>query len=125
MAPPRVERGNFDYESGMAAGRRLFAQEEKPDGIFCANDMMAMGVMDVARSEFKLRIPEDLGIVGFDDIPQAAWATYDLTTFRQDVDAMTDETLSILKARIENENLEPKLSLIAGRLVSRKSVRTG
>lgn len=123
MQPPGIERGDFDYESGMDAARHLFARSEQPDGVFCANDMMAMGLMDVARTEFGLRIPEDLGVVGFDDIPQAAWATYNLTTFRQEVEAMTDETLSILRARIENGNLEPKLSLVPGQLISRGSVR--
>ncbi len=58
-----------------------------------------------------------------DNVPQAAWAPYSLTTFRQQIEVMTDETMSILSARIENAALEPKLSLIPGELIVRGSVR--
>ena len=71
------------YETGQQAMRELLVGLNPPDGVFFINDLMACGGIDTARREFKRRLPEDLCILGFDDIAQAAWAGYDLTTFAQ------------------------------------------
>jgi DNA-binding LacI/PurR family transcriptional regulator len=81
---PQVWRGaSTTYEVGQQAMRELLAGLDPPDGVFCINDLMACGCIDTARHEFKRRLPQDLCILGFDDIAQAAWAGYDLTTFAQ------------------------------------------
>ena len=54
-------------ESGYAAVKRLLERVDRPDAIFCANDLMAMAAIDVARTDLGLRVPEDVSIVGFDD----------------------------------------------------------
>ncbi|CDZ41727.1 Transcriptional regulator, LacI family [Neorhizobium galegae bv. officinalis] len=61
-----------DYDSGITAARELFAGGARPDAVFCANDQIAFGVMDFIRIEAKLRIPEDVAVIGFDDVPEAA-----------------------------------------------------
>ena len=53
-------------------------------------DMLALGFLDVARIEFSMRVPEELCVIGFDDIPAAGWLGYDLTTFRQPIDGIAD-----------------------------------
>jgi DNA-binding LacI/PurR family transcriptional regulator len=81
---PQLWRGaSTSYQAGQQAMRELLVGLDPPDGVFCINDLMACGCIDTARHEFKRRLPEDLCILGFDDIAQAAWAGYDLTTFAQ------------------------------------------
>ncbi|MCG6116263.1 MAG: LacI family DNA-binding transcriptional regulator, partial [Mesorhizobium sp.] len=58
--------GQFDHESGAAGMRALLTQDDRPDAIICANDLMAIGAIDTARAEFSLDIPGDISIVGFD-----------------------------------------------------------
>jgi len=69
------------YETGQQAVRELLVGLNPLDGVFFINDLMACRGLDTARREFKRRLPEDLCILGFDNIAQAAWSGYDLTTF--------------------------------------------
>lgn len=80
--------GAGGYEGGRRAALVLWSGVKKPDGIFCATDMLALGVLDVLRVQMDIRVPEEVAVVGFDDIPQAAQAAYGLTTIRQDPDAL-------------------------------------
>lgn len=76
-------RGVFTFEDGMRLGSELLAQPERPTAITCGDDLQALGVYEAARRA-GLRIPDDLSVVGFDDVDQAAWAAPPLTTVRQD-----------------------------------------
>ncbi len=84
---------------------------------------MALGALDALRIQLGLRVPDDVSLVGFDDIAAAAWPTYDLTTFRQPIDRMVEETLRLLAERIANPNREPATVLVPGRLIPRASAR--
>jgi DNA-binding LacI/PurR family transcriptional regulator len=88
--------GNFEHGQAKEAARRMFDRSDPPDSVFVCNDHMAFAVMDVLRSELGLRVPDDVSVAGFDDVPPAAWAAYDLTTFRQRVNRMVAETVTIL-----------------------------
>ena len=91
LPTPREEpAGAFTYAAGYAAAQRLLARPERPEALFCANDILAIGAMEAARREFGLRIPQDLAIAGFDDIAMAAWPAHDLTTLRQPIPAMVE-----------------------------------
>ena len=68
----------------------------RPDAAFCVTDLLACGFMDAARFEFGLAVPADLCVVGFDDIEQAGWASYNLTTFRQPIDAIADHIMTLV-----------------------------
>ena len=72
------------------------AGRSRPDGVFCANDILAIGFMDAARREFGLDIPGDLSVVGFDDIAMAHWPSHALTTVRQPVGKMIDVTMELI-----------------------------
>ena len=63
-----------------------------------------MAVMDVARLEFNLRIPEDLQVIGFDDIPQTQWLNYQLTTFKQDFRRLARESVKIVVSQIQEQD---------------------
>ena len=77
--------GPTSYQTGLDLGTRLLTQGERPDGIFCTTDLIACGVMDAARTRFRLEVPKDVSVIGFDDIEQAGWESYSLTTFRQPI----------------------------------------
>jgi DNA-binding LacI/PurR family transcriptional regulator len=115
--------GNFQHPLAQEAARRMFDCTTPPDAVFVCNDHMAFAVMDVIRFELGLRIPEDVSVVGFDDVPPAAWPAYNLTTFRQRVNRMVAETVSTLIDRIEAKNAEPRRVKIDGALIVRKSTR--
>ena len=117
------EPGEYTYESGYEATCRLLRCATPPTAIFCANDIMALGALDAARSACGMRVPDDVSIVGFDDIPTASWPAYNLTTIRQPVNRMITATLDLLKERLDNPNAEPVLKLLPGVLVARGSAR--
>jgi DNA-binding LacI/PurR family transcriptional regulator len=117
------EQAAYTYEAGYNATIRLFQHNEPPDAIFCANDVMAFGALDAVRHKLGLRVPEDVSIIGFDDIPTARWPAYELTTIRQPVNRMIDATLDLLLERQENPATAPALRLIPGPLIQRKSTR--
>lgn len=71
--------------------------------IFAANDHMAFAVLDTLRMQLGLRVPDDVGVVGFDNMPQSSWGGYQLTTIEQDAGLITDATVSLLIAQIEGE----------------------
>jgi len=118
------EQGEYTYESGYEAAKRLLQQDNPPDAIFCANDIMALGAIDAARHVVGLKVPEDVSIVGFDDIPTANWPSYSLTTIRQPVNQMIEATIELLLERFETPDIEPVLQLVPGPLIQRASTRT-
>ena len=114
--------GNFRYEDGYHAALALMQQRRPPQAIFCANDMMAIGAIDALRNEAGVRVPEEVMIAGFDDIPAAGWASYSLTTIRQEVDQMVQAAVDILQTKAEGqENARGLLKLVRGTLVQRGS----
>lgn len=118
--------GNFDSDHARQAARDLFDQPdtERPDAVFVANDHMAFAVMDVIRFELGLRVPEDVSVVGYDDVPPAAWPAYNLTTMRQRANSMVEETVDALMDHINSpETACPRRVAIDGPLVVRTSAR--
>lgn len=93
---PILRSGSTTYESGAAAARDIFSRPGTPDGVFCVTDLLACGFIDTARYEFKLEVPTDLCVVGFDDIDQASWASYELTTFRQPVEQVAEHIVQLI-----------------------------
>jgi DNA-binding LacI/PurR family transcriptional regulator len=118
------EVGNFRYEEAQDAARKMFADPgNRPDSVFVCNDHMAFAVMDVLRFELALRVPEDVSVVGFDDVPPAKWPAYNLTTYRQNVDDMVAETVTTLFDSIANKDRNARRVVLEGELVVRGSTR--
>lgn len=88
--------GDYSYAWGREEAGRLLERKERPDGIFCGNDMIAAGVID-RWAQAGLSAPCDFRIIGYDDIPMAGWAHYDLTSFNQDSDAMAMLAVEMLE----------------------------
>lgn len=117
--------GNYHYAEAAEATRELFDRPDRPDALFVADDHMAFAALDVIRHEFRLRVPEDVAVIGFDDVPQAAWPSFDLTTIRQHVNRMVSEAVSELIAAIEKPDLAPRKLRIPPTVVERGTTRTG
>lgn len=117
------EVGNFDLEQARQAARNMFSKDEIPDAVFVANDHMAFAVMDVIRFELGIKIPEQVSVVGYDDVPVAAWPAYSLSTVRQPAKRMVAETVSILIDCIENNSTIARRIEIDGPLIERGSVK--
>ena len=123
-APLRAQ-GGFTFDGGLRAATELLALKTPPDAIFAANDIMALGVLDGLRRAGGLRVPEDVWVVGFDDIAASAWPSFDLTTFRQPINRMIAETLRILDLAESGAPSSPRTVLRPGRLIERGSTESG
>jgi DNA-binding LacI/PurR family transcriptional regulator len=115
--------GNFMTEDTRAATLRLFEAFDPPDAIFVANDHMAFAVMDTLRFELGLCVPDSVSVVGFDDVPAAAWPAYRLTTVRQRAGAMVEQTLDLLIGRIEGRDTGAQRRVVEAPLILRGSAR--
>lgn len=115
--------GGYQFERAEQATREMFGGAERPDAVFVANDHMAFAVMDVLREELNLRIPEDVSVIGFDDVPGACWRGYNLTTVAQNLGSMVDSTLSILLEQIDNQAVERHAAVLPVELVVRGTTR--
>ena len=95
-----VFEGDFTEEAGWAAGRRIAQTKPRPDAVFAANDMMAVGCLAALR-EAGLRVPEDVALGGFDDIPIARYITPALSTIRVPIAALGAAALDTLVKAVE------------------------
>ena len=123
---PTVVPGHFDHDSGAAGLAQLIELTKgKLEAVICANDLMAIGAIDAARTEFGLTLPEDISIVGFDGVGPARWPSYRLTTICQPVRRMTEAAVHMLVERIEQAGLPPEVRTFAGTLIEGASARLG
>jgi len=104
----------YEHVSKYLAGMNA---EDRPDILVCENDALAMGAVDAIRYELDLRIPEDIAVTGFDDVPQASSPHYKLTTYRQPISAMVEGLVQVLQGDPETTNLNQ----FYGHLVVRES----
>lgn len=118
-----VRIGNYSRVGAEAAARDMLSLTKPPEAIFVANDHMAVGVMDVARYEFHLSVPDDLSIVGYDDVGPASWPSYAITTVTQPIGAMVEAAVDILMDQIDSGDIEPQRKVIASELIVRTSAR--
>lgn len=90
--------GHYSFDGAIRAARMLFNRisSNRPDAVFVANDHMAFGVLDVLRNECQLAVPDDVQVIGFDNVPQSAWGGYRLSTIEQDSECMSTEAVRIL-----------------------------
>jgi DNA-binding LacI/PurR family transcriptional regulator len=122
-APPLRVVGGYDMAQASEAADALFARDDRPDAVFCASDHMAIAVMDRARFRHRLRVPDDVSIIGFDDAVPAAWPAYSLTTFSQPVEGMVSSAVDALVSRLEGDDAPPRRIVVPGELVVRGSAR--
>ncbi len=118
--PKWVVEGDFQYQSGCSAAKKLFHHQPSPTAIFACNDLMAIGAFRFAH-EKNLRVPEQLSIVGFDDVHLASYTNPPLTTIRQSKREMGAQAAKLLLERIAQQDLEPHQEILDTELVIRGS----
>lgn len=104
--PTRIVDGDFTQTSGYRAAGGLLSGAERPDALFVGNDTMAIGAL-LAVQEAGLRCPEDVAIVGFDDVPMAGLVRPALTTLRVDIVGIGRRALDRLMGLIRGKDAEP------------------
>lgn len=121
---PQYVEANYTYDLAQTKIRELLASENRPDSIMCATDIIAIAVMDIARQEFGLSVPEDLQVIGLDNTPQASWLSYQLTSFQQDFERMARESVKIVVNQIQEQDQSLVKLMIPAKLVERKTIRS-
>lgn len=119
LAPVALTTGNYSYDGGLESTRSLLAQHPEIDGLFCANDAMALGALAVATGEMKRRVPETLSIIGFDDIALARWPSFGLTTIRNDIEETVSQMMRLLARRLDTPSAPAELVRIRPEFVPR------
>lgn len=121
LRPELTRRGPFAHETGHRAIRELLSNRPRPTAVFCANDVIAIGALNAARA-LGIRVPDELSIVGFDDIRMAGWEVFQLTTVRQNLQAMCETATDLLLARIAEPDRPPQQHVLPARLVRRATL---
>jgi LacI family repressor for deo operon, udp, cdd, tsx, nupC, and nupG len=119
---PLVQEGDFSYESGFNLMKKLLMLDELPTAVFAANDEMAMGAIKAAKTK-GIKVPEDLSVIGFDDIKFASIFEPALTTIAQPTFEMGKKAMDLLLKLINNEELEKDQFMLADKLIVRDSCR--
>lgn len=122
LEPGPCAEGDWTPRGGYEAAQRLLATHAPFSGLVVANDQMALGAIRALR-EHGLRVPEDVSIVGFDDIPEAAYFDPPLTTVRQDFAALGEHSVDYLIDLIGNRQTPLHQRVIHTTLIERQSVR--
>lgn len=122
LALPRalVRRSAFDHDAAMTAAASLLTGPERPTAIVAANDVIALGVLSALRAA-GLRTPDDVTVVGFDDIPMAGWPLVGLTTVRCDLDALARAAVDLLTRQLRGEPVAPATLRMPVTLVERRT----
>jgi LacI family transcriptional regulator len=119
--PEYILRGDFNEESGYKSGQLLLATSSRPDAVFAANDMMAIGCMS-ALLDAGLQLPRDMAVVGFDDVPTARFVRPPLTTVRVRIADIGARALDQLVEAIDSKSeMGPRMETVPAELVIRAS----
>lgn len=94
--------GELDYDWGRQVATGMVDMSDRPDGIFCGNDLIAAGLID-CWAKAGLQAPQDFRIIGYDNMPLASWDHYDLTSFDQQTDAMAEMAVGLLEGHASSE----------------------
>ncbi|WP_062208310.1 LacI family DNA-binding transcriptional regulator [Streptomyces sp. NBRC 109706] len=122
VPPDHLSHGEFNERSGYAQAQALLALPEPPTAVFAASDLQALGAFEAMR-ERGLRAPDDLSVVGFDDLPLARRVSPPLTTVRQPILEMSTLATRTLLRLMDGEPLENPRVELATRLIVRESTR--
>ncbi|TPX02486.1 LacI family transcriptional regulator [Schumannella luteola] len=123
IRPDWIRFGDFHTSGGYEHGMSLLAGDDRPTAIFAGSDLQALGVMEAVR-ELGLRVPDDLSLVGYDDIPLAKWVSPRLTTVRQPLRRMAEEATRLV-IRMTEAPLEsvPRMDLATNLVVRESTAR--
>ena len=116
-----IDGGRHSYDAGFDATCRLYSFAEQPDALFFADDILACGGMDAIRHELGLKIPQQVGVIGVDDMGFAGSRAYDLTTIRQPFNEMVKQSVDTLLGHMNEDTLVAKEITLPCELIIRNS----
>jgi len=112
----------YSYGSGRRKSLELLRDNPDIDAVFCGDDILAIATLDSAR-EIGIRCPEDLGVLGFNDMSMASWGAYNLTTIQQPIKEMVFAAVDIIIDRIEQPHLPTEKRLLPCKPVKRGTLK--
>jgi LacI family transcriptional regulator len=115
-----IQQGDFYHESGFVAGTALLKLDDRPTAIFASSDQMAFGVYEAVRRA-GLRVPDDISVVGFDDLPESRWSSPPLTTVRQPLSEMGALAARTVLRLAQGDHIDSPRVELATELVVRDS----
>lgn len=115
-----TEWADWRREDAAVVAERILARPDRPSAVFCCSDLMAIGVYDAAR-RLGLRVPHDVSVVGFDDLPESSWVAPSLTTVRQPVSDLGAAAVRMLLRLVDGEGTPAPREELATRLLVRES----
>jgi DNA-binding LacI/PurR family transcriptional regulator len=115
-------QGDFTYERAREEVRAHFRTNPMVDAVFAANDVSAFGAIDSLRNDFKQRVPEDIKVVGFDNIRQCNWQSYNLTTVGMDIDERVRSLVRLIRNRLKRPTAPDMIERIETKLIVRGTV---
>jgi len=116
-----VRRVPYSAAAGEAAAAELLSAAAAPTVLFCGNDVVAYGALN-ASHRLGLRVPEDLSVIGFDDLPEAAWPIVDLATIRYDIRGMAAAAAALIVRRIEHPDKPIELLQFDSTFIPRRTL---
>jgi len=118
LHPAACREVAYTQPAGRQAVLEILESPHRPTGLFCANDMLAMGALNAA-TKLGTAVPEELSVIGYDDVAMSAWERFDLTTVHQDIQGIASRGAELLLDRIGGHHGEPRRVIIQPRLVVR------
>lgn len=115
-------RNGRSEEIGYHAALKLLVKKERPTAIFCGNDFIGIGVMKAA-TELNIKIPDELSIIGFDDLPICSYLPIPLTTVRQPIKEIARQSINLLFERMERPEKEREKKIIKPSLIIRETTK--
>jgi DNA-binding LacI/PurR family transcriptional regulator len=123
-APQIIEAGLFSYEAAYAAGLGLNSLTRRPDGVLCANDVVAFGFIEALQEGLGIWVPGEVSVIGFDNVAMAGWPSHKLTTIAQPLEEMMEATVSLARELAAERQIPQRILRIPpGPLVQRRTVR--
>ncbi|MFE5646574.1 LacI family DNA-binding transcriptional regulator [Rhodococcus sp. NPDC056516] len=122
LVPDLTRHGPFEFKTGYQAMTELLALPEPPTAVFCGNDVVAIGAVNAALSK-GVRIPDEVSLIGFDDIPMAAWEVFRLTTIGHDLEKMAAAAAQLLVERLRGGvDSSPRRVVLEPQLIERSTL---
>lgn len=121
-SPIVIEAGKFSYEAGYKAGVEFSERKLNVTGIFCASDIVAMGFVEGVKQSHIFSVPDDISVVGFDNIEMSGWPSHNLTTISQPIESMMQATIQLAKDLTDKKDIMPTiLRLPPGKIMERST----
>ena len=97
-------------------------EDRSLEAVFCGDDLICMGAMDAARG-LGLRIPDDIGFLGFNDMTMSRWSAYDLSTIRQPIGSIIRESVNLVVSLVDDPGRTPLSKIFPCTVIERKTLR--